>query len=222
MAITPQGVAAGTAVEVETSTRALRQVPHAPDWQVYGSYCHTINTGAASISASQTNASIWQLRTFGPTPLNHALAVRKIVLSPSGPGSGQGGLSIILFQLFVVRNATASGSGGTAATFTGNNGKLRTSMNPSLTSDLRYATASGLTPMTGAQDAMPVASMTLSDFSGSLPSGPPYVPMFEARAGEYPLLLVANEGLNLQLTLPAMSFSAGVSITVAFDELVAY
>jgi hypothetical protein len=70
-------------------------------------------------------------------------------------------------QLVIARSWTVSDTGGTAATLTGNNQKLRTSYGTSLMTDLRIGNP--LTPGTRTLDAAPIGSV--AGWSGLLSTG---------------------------------------------------
>jgi hypothetical protein len=102
----------------------------------------------------------------------------------------------IAAQAFVARAFTANLTGGTALTpFTttaANYQKLRTSMGPSLMTDMRIASTTLLGAGTYTLDANPFASSP-SCLSTNFP-GPQLVADFNLGRGEHPLVLAPNEG----------------------------
>ena len=112
----------------------------------------------------------------------------------------------------VARGFTASGSGGTALTLTGNQATMRTNMGTSLVGDARIATTAALTAGTETLDTQDLGRITTHS-SGGVGSATPiigsiYLPtttLFKAdlSSGEYPLILVDNEGFVVRATVPA-------------------
>jgi len=224
MALTPQGVASGTAVEVEANTRAERHVVHGSDWENFGSYAVGGPAGPFNTFGGAVTGSWWQFRVPSGLALNHVYAVRRVACTWRCDAFG--GASVFQVNLFVVRNTTANGTGGAQLTTTGANGKLRTSMNPQDFvvggGDVRLQNVSNaaLGAMTGTQDAQPIANFFYPPAVAEPPS-PLLIPMFEARLGEHPLILCAGEGLNLTFTQGTLTDFA-VGINLLYDELVVY
>ena len=108
-------------------------------------------------------------------------------------------------ELFAARSFTASDSGGTAGTLTGNNSKLRTSLATTAVSDIRIASTGTLTAGTRTLDTDQAATVAFSapatlTFTNLLNSTELYKP---GQAGDYPMELATNEGFVIQATVPA-------------------
>lgn len=110
-----------------------------------------------------------------------------------------------------VRAWTAVGSGGTALTLTTDEAQLRTNMDTSLVGDARIATTAALTTGTQTLDTQDLGIITTHS-SGGVGAATPiigsiYLPrtdLFNADlvAGEYPLVLSANEGFVVRAVVP--------------------
>lgn len=102
-------------------------------------------------------------------------------------------------DLIVARAFTASDTGGTALTPTGQSNKMRTGlMTSSLLADARIATTAALGAGTKTLDAQ---ALGIAAFAGSAAGsvGTPTDLIFTAANGEHPLVLAANEGFNLRI-----------------------
>lgn len=125
-------------------------------------------------------------------------------------------------ELIVARGFTASDTGGTAVTLTGNNQKMRTSQGTSLVTDMRFGIT--ITPGTRTLDANPISSVvswlglnfigvdiggggagtsTATSLAASTwvgIGGTGMVPLLDAITGQdYPLVLAQNEGFIIRI-----------------------
>lgn len=125
---------------------------------------------------------------------------------------------------------SASDSGGTALTLTGDQAQMRTSFGASLFGDMRVATTAALTAGTRTLDTQDLGQITTHS-SGGVGSATPiigsiYLPrteLFEAdvHRGESPLVLTTNEGVIVRATVPATGvWNLGVEMVWA--EVTAY
>src|SRR6266404_4584697 len=125
------------------------------------------------------------------------------------------------FDLIAARSFTASDTGGTAGTLTGNNGKLRTSFATTGVSDFRVASTATLTAGTRTLDAQPLGSVEFavptSIDAGLLPT----TNIFLAEIGQSPVVLAQNEGFVLQATVPGTGTWV-FSVRVCWDEVSAF
>lgn len=192
------GFTTANTLEVEkgsgSPTNAARATLRAGDYGAGGVF----NLAGASgiMGAALTAASpIWSFR-WGSAAL-FAL-VKRITLS-AGNDTVAFAAGLVLFNLFSVRSFVASDSGGTSLTPAAGKNKLRTSMADSLLTDCRIATTGALTAGTRAIDGDPIATVGCGvPATIGAPMVPPGTILFEARPGEYPLVLAQNEGLVLQ------------------------
>jgi hypothetical protein len=126
------------------------------------------------------------------------------------------------FNLFAARTFSASDSGGTAGTLTGNNSKLRTSYATMGAADIRIASTSTLTAGTRTLDTDALSNIVVG--IGATTTGQFVAPgtfILQTRAGEQPLICAQNEGFVVQATVPATgTWSFGV--TTAWDELASF
>jgi len=183
-----------------------------------GSYTMTGVTGtmAAALGAA---SPIWSFR-YGGT----GVVVIKSIRFSAADSATAFAAGTAQFNWFVARSFTASDTGGTGATITGNNGKLRTSFPTTGIADFRTATTATLSAGTRTLDTQPLASITLgvqATAGVQLSDGSPSSVIYAANAGDYPLVLATNEGVVLQATVPATG-TWSASITVEWDEYSAY
>lgn len=217
MSVQIQGNSA-TVVEVESATRALRTMTRPPDPGALGSYKLAGKSGvmAAGLAAG---APIVSFRYSGA---NLAL-VRRITFSAGSASASAFAVGTFNFDLFIARTFTAADTGGTAATLTTPNGKLRTSFAATGLADFRVSSTAALTPGTRTLDAQQIESMVRGNNTGT--SGVdiimPMTDFFRHQPGEQPLVLAPNEGFVIQASVPGTgtwSFTAGV----AWDELASW
>lgn len=183
-----------------------------------GSYTMTGVTGtmAAGLAA---NSPIWAFRYTGT-----GVAVVKSIRFSAADTATAFAAGLAQFNFFVARAFTASDTGGTAATLTGNNGKLRTSFATTGVGQFMTATTGTMTAGTRTLDAQPIAAISLGVQAAAgvqLSDGSPSLIVFPQNAGDYPLVLAANEGIELQATVPATGTWSG-SITIVWDEYASY
>jgi len=110
----------------------------------------------------------------------------------------------ITIKATVARSFTASASGGTPITLTGDNQQLRTSFGASLFGDMRIASTAALTAGTQTLDTQDIGQITTHSSAGWNAATPiigstylPTVNLFVPRIadGEHPLILAQNEGV---------------------------
>lgn len=217
MGVTLQGNS-GTNAEVESTSRALRVTPKPVDYGSLGIY----SMGAASGTMAAGLAANSPIVSYRWTHATN-LAVIKRVRFSAGDTSTAFTAGLILIQLFAARSFSASDTGGTAWTTSGNNGKLRTSMATSLVGDIRASSTATLSAGTRTLDTQPLASLSSSIVATA---GTPLFTsglnvLFEAKAGDYPFVLAQNEGFVIQATVPATG-TWQFSVDIQWEELSAY
>jgi hypothetical protein len=131
---------------------------------------------------------------------------------------------ILIFDAFIARAWTADGTGGTAATLTGNNQKLRTSFGTTLLGTARVATTAALGAGTKTLDTQAIGEV----IGGALATGitvPIVVAhgrLFEARGNSaHPVVLAQNEGVVITATVPA-SGTWTTGCTIKWGEVAAF
>lgn len=185
----------------EPNTGTQRAVPRPYD--VLGAYIISAESGimAAGLAA---NAPVFSMRWApGVSSPNLALVHRVQVAIGNAGTAFTAGLGSL--NLFVARSFTASASGGTAQTLTGNNAKLRTSFATSQVADMRISSTATLTAGTRTLDAVDIG---LAGFAVSTAVNNTILPLTDILArqpgdGDWPLVLANNEGFEIQATVPA-------------------
>jgi len=216
----------GTVAEVDGTTfRALRVTTRPVDYGSLGYYrmSQISGTMAAALAA---NAEMYQFRWTDAT----RLAVVFLIDISAGQNVAASAAAIVSFEAVIARAWTVDGSGGTAATITGNNGKLRTSMGTMLAGAMRISTTAGLTAGTKTLDTQGISNVAFGIGTGAittsnsliicplrslLDAGPPNM---------HPIVLAQNEGWivkNGPVIFPAaMTWNFGV--THAWAEVASY
>ena len=216
MSVQIAGFTSANIAEVETNTKALRITPKPLDWGSLGIYA----IGGVSGVMAAGLAAAANIVSFRWTTTN-VCAVKKIVFS-AGDTATAFAAGVLTFNAFIARSFTVSDSTGTAATLSGNNQRLRTTMGATTLGDLRWSATAALTAGTRTLDAQPFASVTTSvpATAGNVLFPIP-VELFRANAGDYPLLLAQNEGFVIQATVPATG-TWTFSVNIIWEELTAY
>ena len=176
-----------------------------------GAYRKSLISGtmAAGLAA---NAEIWQFRWSDATRLG---IVHKVILDGLAGSATAFTAGFGKVDLMIARSFTASGTGGTAGTLTGNNGKVRTSMATTLVGDIRCATTAILGLGTKTLDTDPVGQYT---FSVGVAVSAQYAPQVllcdnDAAHGQWPFVFAQNEGLAMRATMPATgTWQFGVTV----------
>ena len=224
MAIQIQGNG-GTVADVDGTTfRALRVAIRPADYGTLGSYSLSAVTGtlAAAIAA---NSELCQFRWTDATRLG---VVRRVSVS-AGLNAAATAAALLSLEAVIARSFTVAGTGGTALTITGNNGKLRTSMGTTLLGELRVATTAALGAGTKTLDTQGVGLLAYSVLTGAITlvvSGTivPLSNLYDSdNADGHPIVLAQNEGVIVRTGIiqPAtMTWNLGV--TYRWAELTAY
>lgn len=182
-----------------------------------GSYSKGLVSGtmAAGLAA---NAPVYSFR-YGGT--GYAV-IKRITMSAGNQGTGFAA-GVANFSMFAARAFTASDTGGSAATLTGNNGKLKTVFATTAVSDIRISSTATLTAGTRTLDTDPLAAIMVgvpvTANATVLPVGS--VLTEPKNAGDYPLVLATNEGFVIQATVPATG-TWSFSVFVEWDEYQVY
>jgi hypothetical protein len=207
------GGPSGNILEVEAQ-KASRVTLRGVDYDVYASFAKGMQSGVIGAGAS-ANSPVFSLRYTG----SQLLLVRRVRVSVSNIATAFAA-GVARLDLFAARAFSASDTSGTAATLTGNNGKLRTSMTaaPGI-GDLRIANTGVLSAGTRTLDSDALASIAAGVVAtAGIGIVPPNTPLFDARPGEHPIALVNNEGIVIQATVPATGTWA-LAVSVDGDEV---
>lgn len=182
-----------------------------------GSYAKELASG--TIAAGLASASpVYSFRYTGPG----LAVVKRVVMSAGNAGTGFAS-GVANFTLFAARSFTASDTGGTAGTLTGNNGKLRTSFPTTGMGDIRISSTGTLTAGTRTLDTDPLGGSVVGVPTTANASllGPGSTLLDPKNAGDYPLVLATNEGFVIQATVPATG-TWSAAVYVEWDEYTAY
>jgi hypothetical protein len=213
------GFTQANVAEVEQATRALRTTLRPEDYGSLGMYAVGGSSGvmAAGFTVGATTA-IWSLR-WGNSP---NLALIKRIMFAAGNGSVAFAAGIFAVSLFRVTGFSVSDSGGTPLTPTSTSNKLRTSMASSLLTDMRIATTAALTSGTRTLDAAAIgaASCAVPAVAGSKLLE--FIPLWDARPGEHPIVLAQNEGLLIVPTSVPATGTWSFSVKADWAEVASY
>jgi hypothetical protein len=210
-----------TAAEVEANTKALRAVIRPDDWGSLGIYSQAGVSGtmAAGLAA---NSPIFSFRNGNAS---NFIIVKRVLFS-AGNTATAFTAGVCTFNIFRCTSFSASDTGGSAI-LPGSGNKLRTSMGSSLltagnSSDIRIASTATLTAGTRTKDAQQLASIVTSIVgTGGTVVVQPGTPLFDARIGEHPLILVQNEGFVIEATVPVTG-TWTFTVKVDWEELSTY
>jgi len=224
MAIQVQGNA-GTVAEVSgTGHRALRVEQRPLEYGTLGYY--RINQNSGVIVAATGAGELYQFRWTDATRL---AAINKVTFS-AGANAAATAAGLQAFELVVARSFTVAGTGGTAATITGNNMKLRTNMGTTLLGESRIASTTTLGAGTKTLDTQGISGVFIGIGTGAITTSealdlvdPPYPLLSSDGDGQHPLILATNEGFVIRMinTMP-LSMTWGFTVSVAWAELAAY
>lgn len=225
MALQIQGNS-GTVAEVDgTAFRALRTRNTPIDVGALGSY--QISTVSGAVAAGMAaNGELFQVRWADATRL--CVPMKLIVTGMRATTAFAAGA--IDIEAIIARSWSADGTGGAAATLTGNNQKVRTSMGTSLMGTIRTATTAALGAGTKTLDSHAIGRITAHSSGGTGSATPivgaiqlPYTDLFEQDMadGEYPVILAQNEGIVVRATVPATGVW-NIGFTFKWAEVTAF
>ena len=228
MAIQVQGNG-GIIAEVDGTTfRALRVTMRPIEYGSLGAYKISMTSGtmAAALAAA---SEIFQFRW--PDATRFAVVARAAI--SAGMNVAATAAALIAFKLTAARAWSVAGSGGTRATLTGNNQKLRTSMGASLLNDVGIATTGALTAGTKTLDAQDLGAVSIGIGTGAITTAPnlPVCPLTEllnyGDMASHPLILAGTSGgegfvirTGVNAFPAAMTWSFSVNVSGA--EVAAY
>ena len=218
MAIQVQGNG-GVVGEVSgTGYRSFKVQQMPLDYGSLGSYRKSLISGtmAAGLAA---NSAIYQFRWTDATRL---CVVQKVILDGLAGSATAFTAGFGKVDLVPARSFTASGSGGTAGTLTGNNGKMRTSMGTPLLGDVRISSTAALTAGTHTLDTDAIGQFTFSvGVVVSVQYANQVVLLGEDIGPTPPLVLAQNEGFICRATVPATG-TWQFGITTVWTEMASF
>jgi hypothetical protein len=218
MAIQLQGNG-GTVAEVDgTNYRAMRATLRPIDAGALGAYRLSLLSGTMAAGLAG-NSEVFQFRWSDATRLCVVTSVLWDGLSGNATAFTAG---IGKVDLLVARSWTADGSGGSAATLSGNNQKQRTSMGATLLGAARISSTAALTAGTKTLDSQAVGQYSAAFGTATSTQWIPQFDLFHADpGGECPLILAQNEGFVVRATVPATG-TWQFGVTVCWTEVTAY
>lgn len=223
-------LSAPVALEVESNTKAIRSVVRSIDFGTSNTLPTTSGVFAiagktGTMAAGLVAAS--SVFTF-TNSVGNVFLLKKILLSAYGAGTGfTAGTG--KFDLIYARSYSVGDSGGTDLTPGGttylSQNRLRWTMAQSGNSGrgaIRIASTGALTAGTRTLDAQPIASLPCicSATPGTLMVSP-NSPLWDERAGEFPLVFGSGDGVIIQATVTGTGTWV-MSIIVKWVELVSY
>jgi hypothetical protein len=185
----------GAIADVDSDTRALRVTPRAANYGALGMYRFTTGTQAMT-AALVGNAEIFQFRW---SDSNNLALVHRVSIS-AGAIAAAGAAALVGFNLYIARNWTGVGSGGSRFSFAGNTNKLRVDMGSSLVNDAGVSTTGALIAGTKTFDAQPIGSVRMGIGTGAVTTHMqknllPHTALFNSEGEGYtPIILSQNEG----------------------------
>lgn len=191
-----------------------------PD-EMLGSYQVSANTGALTTVAASTSSAgtIFSFRYLaggsGTVAVVKRISVGFVCTTAFGTPQMMG------YGVFAARGFTASDSGGTALTLTGNNNKMRTSFATSTVADARVATTGALTAGTRTIDSQPIAMTNF--WVPAAGTSLVQTEILNYDAGDYNLVLGTNEGFVINnMVLMGATGVGTATVNVEWFEAAAY
>lgn len=213
MAIQVQGFSGVVAEVGGTGFRALTVSQKPLEYGALGIYKKSFLSGtiAAGLVAG---SEIGQWRWGDATRLG---VLQKITIDGVSGSATAFAAGFGKIDLVPARSFSASGTGGTAGTLTGNNGKLRTSMGTMLLTDVRFITTAALGAGTKTLDTDPIATISLAfGILVSVQYLNPTILLGEDIGPMMPFVAAQNEGVAMRATVPATgTWQTGASFTWA-------
>jgi hypothetical protein len=226
---------AGTIAEVDgTAFRAIRTVNRPIDHGTLGHYRIHVQSGilpAALAAGTGTAGHVFAFRWGDATRLA-VITKLKTRFLPLTPFTAATLTDHTSFDAFVVRSYSASHTGGTDVTPTGNNAKARTSMGTSLVTNVRISTTAALTAGTHTFDAFPFAQSirkgnrvnpAAATEETIMPNADGMEMDFDMGGGDHPLVFAQNEGFVIRNRTVWPAAGTGIiSVLVAWAEVTAF
>jgi hypothetical protein len=213
----------GTVGEIEANSRAQRTTVLGPDIGSNGSYRLSAQTGLITgiAAATATAGFIFSFRWTNAAKLALIERIRAQWITVAGFTAAQEvGLDIIQ-----ARNFSASSSGGTAVTITGDSMKKRSAHGTTNVGDIRISTTGALTAGTLTLDGNAIAHGGFAELAAgaAVPKGRFETEFDSRRDGVSPLILAQNQGLIVRnLILMGAGGTARVNIEMDWREVDSY
>lgn len=207
-----------------TMFRALRVTSRPIDYGSLGFYRLSMVTGTIA-AALAANSELFQFRWGDATRFG---VIYRIALS-AGANVAATAAALLSLRATIARAWTVNGTGGTAATLTGNNQKLRTSMGTTLVTEIRCATTAALGAGTKTLDAQDIGGVSYGVGTGAITTSinltlVPDVNIFDSNGpSDHPPVLAQNEGFVIRSGIigpAAMTWAA--TFNTSWAEVTAY
>lgn len=225
----------GTIMEVDgTNFRAARTVNRPIDHSTFGHYRLHVSSGtlaAALAAGTGTAGHVFAFRWSDATRLA-VITKLKCRFLPLTPFTAATLTDHTSFDAFILRTYSASHTGGTGLTPTGNNAKMRTNMASSLVGDVRIATTGALTAGTHTFDAFPFAQSIRKGNRVNPAAATEEVVMptadgmemdFDMSSGDHPIVFAQNEGLVIRNRTVWPAAGTGIlSVMIGWAEVAAF
>lgn len=223
--------AGGSVLEVGAfAAKGLHAILKPTDYGTLGHYRLSVVTGTLA-AALAAGAVVFSAR-WGDATRFAAITYLSTRFLPLTPFTAATLTDHTSFNAFVGRSFTASHTGGTGLTLTGNNNKMRTSMGASLFTDMRISTTAALGGGTVTLDTQPFAQSirkgnrvnpaaateeTIQPTTDGLDMD------FSMAKGEHPILLAQNEGIVVTNRTVWPAAGTGIlRVSIAWAELTAF
>lgn len=232
MAIIQGGAGASGQLAITTPLGAALVNPRPIDvGSTGGHYRYSSQTGTVA-AALAANAVIFAFR-WGDSTLLAVLTSLKVRMQ--GNAAFTNAAANLGLHAIIGRTYSASHTGGTAATMTGNNNKLRTSFQTSkiaTNGDIRLATTAALGGGTVTTDSQAFCAggpgrPNVANAAGGteylLSTQPGTIDWQPARDGEHPIVLAQNEGILVRNSIVwPVAGTAEISVEIGWSEVSAY
>jgi len=218
MAIIQSGVSGTTLMTVDP-TYAAGRITQRPVEQL-GTYAVSLFTGAYTGAAA--NTPMFSMRFVAGSAGQAQIAMIQRIVLTIVPTTAFTAAQQVSYGAYVARTFSAVDSGGAAATLTGNNNKLRTSMQTTqlaATGDMRISTTAALTAGTRTLDSQAFAVASAWVATALVAQPITQVILYENFAGDQPLVLQNQEGLIINnLILMGAGGVLSIGVTVEWTE----
>lgn len=221
----------GNDAEVDgTLFRALRASLRPTDTGALGAYRVSVTTGTLP-AALAANAVVFSAR-WGDATRFAVITTLRARFMPLTPFTAATLTDHTSFDAVIGRSFSASHTGGTGLTLTGNSAKMRASMGSSLFTDVRIATTAALGGGTVTLDPHPFCQSlrkgnrvnpaaateeTIMPATDGLEVG------FSVSDGESPIILATNEGIVIRNRTVWPAAGTGIlKVEMAWSEVTAY
>lgn len=225
MAVIQGGTSAALAETGAAAAKGLHVISKPQDAGALGHYAFAGVTGAIA-AAMAANGELLQFRWSDAT----RFAVIHEITCTGMRATTAFAAGAIDIKATIARSWSASGSGGTAISLTGDLGQLRTSFGASLVGDMRISSTGALTAGTKTLDTYDIGFISTHSSSGWSSATPiigaiflPTTTLFKAdiASGEHPIVLAQNEGFVIRATVPATGVW-NASFIVKWSEVTAF